>query len=257
VTDPVLDILLTGIVAHPEDDGPRLAYADRLEETGVDDARADFIRVQLELTRLRPGPGEHGKASNLLARHRKGAPVRMSARTPATLLAREAILWGANYARWADALPGPWTAHGVNTTGGCQVFMSSADNSTVARLWFERGFPARIRLVSGDWLGGGVGWPGWGPALVRAAPLTLVSVSDRQPSPHPLTSMPRLWSWYGGVRVGHATYRLRWDLFKRLPGWLDQERMDYASRADAETALSLACLAWARAVAPPAPAPVD
>jgi uncharacterized protein (TIGR02996 family) len=248
VTDPVLAMLLADIIRHPGDDGPRLAYADRLEETGADNVRAEFIRTQLEVEPLRlHGHGTH---------HPHGGACPTCSRV-ARLEAREAILWGANYARWADALPGPWTAHGVNTTGGCQVFMSSADNSTVARLCFERGFPARIRLVSGDWLGGGVGWPGWGPALVRAAPLTLVSVSDRQPSPHPLTSMPRLWSWYGGVGGVPDAHRLRWDLFKRLPGWLDQERMDYASRADAETALSLACLAWARAVAPPAPAPVD
>jgi uncharacterized protein (TIGR02996 family) len=254
VTDPVLDMLLADIIAHPEDDGPRLAYADRLEETGVDDARAEFIRVQVELARLRPGPGEYGKAANLLGRHRKGAPVRMKARTPATLLMREALLWAGNYARWADALPGPWTAHGVDTEG-CQAFMSIPDNWSVARLWFRRGFASRVRIASADWLGDGASWPAWGPALVRAAPLTSVALSGREPARRAPVSGPRPWSWYVGLQVPDP-HVLRWDLFKRLPGWAGQDRMDYASRADAETALSAAAVAWARAVALLVPAEV-
>jgi uncharacterized protein (TIGR02996 family) len=39
------------ILEHPDDDGPRLVYADWLEEHG-DTARAEFIRVQIEKTRL-------------------------------------------------------------------------------------------------------------------------------------------------------------------------------------------------------------
>src|SRR5437762_553507 len=35
---------------HPEDDGPRLVYADWLEERG-DCERAEFIRVQIELAK--------------------------------------------------------------------------------------------------------------------------------------------------------------------------------------------------------------
>src|SRR4051794_14065861 len=39
------------IIAHPDDDTPRLVFADWLEEEG-DGARADFIRVQIERARL-------------------------------------------------------------------------------------------------------------------------------------------------------------------------------------------------------------
>lgn len=42
------DALLKAILAHPDDDTPRLIYADWLEERG-DSARADLIRVQCEL----------------------------------------------------------------------------------------------------------------------------------------------------------------------------------------------------------------
>ena len=44
------DAFLAAIIARPEDDLPRLVYADYLDETGDPD-RAEFIRVQCELAR--------------------------------------------------------------------------------------------------------------------------------------------------------------------------------------------------------------
>lgn len=43
-----LDLLLKAVLAHPEEDTPRLMYADALEERGEegDAGRAEFIRVQ-------------------------------------------------------------------------------------------------------------------------------------------------------------------------------------------------------------------
>lgn len=43
------DALLAGVLANPDDDLPRLVYADFLEEAG-DPARAEFIRVQCAIT---------------------------------------------------------------------------------------------------------------------------------------------------------------------------------------------------------------
>jgi len=40
------------ILANPEDDTPRLIYADWLDDQG-DEARAEFIRLQCELARLK------------------------------------------------------------------------------------------------------------------------------------------------------------------------------------------------------------
>jgi uncharacterized protein (TIGR02996 family) len=42
---------LEDIIAHPDDDAPRLIFADWLEEQG-DGARAEFIRSQIERARL-------------------------------------------------------------------------------------------------------------------------------------------------------------------------------------------------------------
>lgn len=45
---------IRAILAAPEDDLPRLVYADHLDETGRTD-RAEFIRAQIESARLPPG----------------------------------------------------------------------------------------------------------------------------------------------------------------------------------------------------------
>src|SRR4051812_13460833 len=51
------DRLLQAIIAAPDDDAPRLVYADFLEETGggADLARAELIRFQVETARLPDG----------------------------------------------------------------------------------------------------------------------------------------------------------------------------------------------------------
>jgi uncharacterized protein (TIGR02996 family) len=64
---------LQAIIAEPDDDGPRLVFADWLEERG--DPRAEFIRVQCELA-SRPArdgrrPGWEAREKALLAQHGK------------------------------------------------------------------------------------------------------------------------------------------------------------------------------------------
>ena len=63
----VADVLLAAIHAAPDDDAPRLVYADALAESGdpPDIARAEFVRVQLALARLSAG---HPRTGPLVAR---------------------------------------------------------------------------------------------------------------------------------------------------------------------------------------------
>ncbi len=89
--DPTRLALLRTVCESPEDDAPRLVFADWLDENGEPE-RAEFVRVQCEIARLNPGPTEHRKAANMLARYRKGAPVPLKAKTPAVLLLRESLL---------------------------------------------------------------------------------------------------------------------------------------------------------------------
>lgn len=72
---------LERICAEPADDGPRLIYADWLDER--DNPRGEFIRVQIALARL----------------------SREDPRRP-KLLDREAVLLARHHARWSDPLRG-------------------------------------------------------------------------------------------------------------------------------------------------------
>ena len=69
------EALLLDIIEHPDDDTPRLVYADWLDEHG-DPNRAEFIRVQCRLAALPAGSSEATKLARrektLLKEH--GAP---------------------------------------------------------------------------------------------------------------------------------------------------------------------------------------
>jgi uncharacterized protein (TIGR02996 family) len=70
------DALLAAILAEPDEDTPRLAYADWLDEVGdeVGQARAELIRVQIELARMPPGVRNlnlEAREKRLLAIHYK------------------------------------------------------------------------------------------------------------------------------------------------------------------------------------------
>jgi uncharacterized protein (TIGR02996 family) len=78
------EAFLQAIFAEPAEDTHRLAYADWLEEHGgpAGQARAEFIRVQIELARLAPDDA-------------RGAELRK----------REKKLWEANRSSWLEAVP--------------------------------------------------------------------------------------------------------------------------------------------------------
>ena len=63
--------LLEAIRASPDDDAPRLVYADWLEEHG-DQPRAEFIRVQCALARLPQDDPTQRKPDITIARTRLG-----------------------------------------------------------------------------------------------------------------------------------------------------------------------------------------
>jgi uncharacterized protein (TIGR02996 family) len=75
------EALFQAVLAEPDDDTPRLIYADWLEENGQGD-RAEFIRGQVELFR-RPANDARGKQ----------------------LRQREKELWSANKKAWLATLP--------------------------------------------------------------------------------------------------------------------------------------------------------
>ena len=64
---------LTAVCERPDDDAPRLIFADWLEERG--DPRGEFIRVQCILSRMAEGdkrrPALRGRERELLELHRE------------------------------------------------------------------------------------------------------------------------------------------------------------------------------------------
>ncbi len=66
------DALMRAICDNPDEDTPRLVFADWLQENG-DQARAEFIRVQIDAVRERPRRRRTllARAAELLAEHRE------------------------------------------------------------------------------------------------------------------------------------------------------------------------------------------
>jgi uncharacterized protein (TIGR02996 family) len=83
------DAFLAEILANPEDDAPRLVFADWLEDHGQPE-RAEFIRTQIELSRL-PGGGARRRG----LRAREGALLRQHGRAwRAELPVLPGVEWG-------------------------------------------------------------------------------------------------------------------------------------------------------------------
>jgi uncharacterized protein (TIGR02996 family) len=110
------EALLRAVLADPEDDAPRLVYADWLEEHGDPD-RAEFIRVQCELARMRWGSPEYAARGTALH-------------------ARDRELEGAHKKEWVAELNLPknrhtyyWFARGLVAKVWCTVryFLDHAD----------------------------------------------------------------------------------------------------------------------------------
>lgn len=150
---------LRAVIARPDDDLPRLVYADWLDEQGDSD-RAEFIRLQCQLALAPLSPADERKAQNLLNRARKGAPVRLMARTPATLRLKECLLLAKH--------PHDWLPEAVREMA---LFSSAPREDAAAGRTWRCGFVERIACTWADWVRYGT--------LVRAeTPLRAVTLTD-------------------------------------------------------------------------------
>src|SRR3954465_1671476 len=71
--------LLSAVLAEPDDDAPRLAYADWLADNGQPE-RAEFVRLQIErMRRPRRDPARHYYGERELAFGRAQAPQWLAA----------------------------------------------------------------------------------------------------------------------------------------------------------------------------------
>jgi uncharacterized protein (TIGR02996 family) len=148
---------LRQILAHPDDDGPRLVAADWWDEQGAA-GRAEFIRVQCELARRYPGWSGVPAMGSLGA----GGPY-------AELRRRERGLWRAG----GDTDGRGWFA-GCGLEGYVIYLVPSTDNMTAV---VRRGFVEELTAPAADFLR-------HADALTAACPLRRVR----------LTTWPEVWA---------------------------------------------------------------
>jgi uncharacterized protein (TIGR02996 family) len=134
--------LLRAVLERPSEDGPRLRYADWLEENGQAE-RGEFIRVQIELA----GPYDKVHPSAVLRR--------------TNLLVREQELLSAHKHDWLD-----------NVTREATIFGGATPEHVSKHLLFRRGFIDSLACTCSDWLR-------WGPEIVGQQPVTTVVLTDR------------------------------------------------------------------------------
>lgn len=206
------DALLQCVLDAPDEDGPRLVLADFLEEAGEVD-RGEFIRVQIRLAGL-----DHDVTFGTLCVD--GQCQRCDEQ--ATLRRRERELL-VHRLTWLP--PACMALESQRAGDACQ---------------WRRGFVESIACTLGDWLE-------HGPAVVQCQPVREVRVTDREPANGPPT-----WGWWNADAATtdfHPASNLPGELWRLLPGgtvWGDSHK-DYDTEADALSALSAACIAWAKA----------
>jgi uncharacterized protein (TIGR02996 family) len=125
------DAFLRAVRDHPDEDAPRLVFADWLDDSG--DPLGEFIRVQFALEPHRqPLPDEHADARR---KHRLARAARRDSNDPlAPLLRREGELLAAHGKEWAPGLIGvpglsPQIRRGLveEVWGGSEELLAHAD----------------------------------------------------------------------------------------------------------------------------------
>lgn len=243
-----LEVLLAAIVEAPEDDFPRIAYADALLERGEasDADRAQFIRAQLEIARRyqylqatcektgRIVWGlEGGNADKWVKRCR--CPVCRLFRAEWKSSCRykgewEGVLTVDLLLDWARAV----AEESRNRLDGGIPEPVPPPPGAVSFKW-RRGFPWSATLTCDQWMKHGKG-------IASQAPLTEVRLSDKRP----WETASNAWSWWLSreptARIVGEMHRLP----REIHDVFASGRVGYPTKEKAIDALSAACLKWAR-----------
>lgn len=247
------DSLLRAILTDPHDDLPRLVFADWLEERGEGD-RAEFVRAQCDLARLRALGCHEGESCNVTGQCAEcGRDVEAE-----PLRRRERDLFRADDRRTLDwfGLPRPWarvvrlTPFDENRGDDPYAIAHLGDDPyAIAR----RGFLDELRLPLPAFLA-------HAGAVFRAHPVTAVRLTCRRPnSPHP--DGPFWWQYDPDIGPNNPAW-LPPEVFGRLPGEKRAWRTHrfeagevVRTRAEADDQLSVASVGLGRTLAglPPLP----
>ena len=152
------DALLKAVCDHPDDDTPRLVFADWLQENGEEE-RAEFIRLQIQLHRGRFRPSEEARLERRLKKFR-GHTERLKAEFPEAedihfsrgFIERAAFIGTAAFERAFRLMPLRWvTIHGPI---GLPVLMALPGIDRVACVVLTKALTAAdlVALAGGEWL---------------------------------------------------------------------------------------------------------
>jgi uncharacterized protein (TIGR02996 family) len=209
------DAVLRAVLDEPDDDLPRLAYADWLEERGApgDAERAEFIRAQLEMARGEPCVAE-----------KRGDPKTFPGHgcRRCGLAKREAVLLDAHGRRWARDLAPGGARRGV-------------------RWW--RGFVEAISLPCADFVA-------HAGALFAAQPVCKVTLTDKAPFPAEPHARGLCWrNEHGGPASEASLPAALWRLLPADGVVSDDDSLNfkhYHSGQAALDAVSAACVLYGR-----------
>ena len=211
------EALYRAVLAAPADDLPRLVLADWFEENGNAE-RAGYIRAQVERSRLLGKP--------------QSAQEFVTSSEVISAVTAEA-LW-----RWVDedGLSAPDASLVPTLTRGqASDFDLVHSLETELVFGFRRGFVEEVRCRASFWVRNG-------RSIAGRAPVKTVGILDKRPRYHRQSE----WVWATNVRApGEFENVLPAAVFDCLSGRRAWAAV-YATRRDAEAALSDACLAFAR-----------
>ncbi len=224
------NLLLAGIIEHPEDDDRRLIYADWLEEDGQDD-RAEFIRVQVELA----GLGDE-------------CPDRQTLDVTNTEIEQSIIGVNCGRCRWcvlAMRDSGLLLVNQEQWIGKATLLgLVDVGESISERITFRRGFVESVRCAWGS-------WQRHGRAVALAHPVERVDLTDMEPLTNAEGSGGnewRYWSWCSAAVMVGDSHTVPDNVFALLDGRKcgRNEWCDYDSEEAALTDLSRVLILLAR-----------
>jgi uncharacterized protein (TIGR02996 family) len=245
------EALLAAVLANPEDDLPRLVYADWCDENGQGE-RAEHIRTAARHRDVgysfvpwfrKSGPPYWGVGSRgNRSLTRRGVTKLLTAEFSGLLLRTTC----------------PW----VNPVGAAAADHPEEDARSIITLHFRRGFLETIICPLADWLS-------HGPAIVRRHPVARVEATDRRPYDdlissfdmgRPLAQNRHVWSWLESdtpphrdhLSVLHGDLNIPLAVAKHLTGRRspDLRFRRYDEPGAAEADLSAALIAWAKSASP-------
>jgi uncharacterized protein (TIGR02996 family) len=221
---PAEQVFLDDVLANPGDDTVRRIYSDWLADHGQP-AKAEFIRIQMALHREKdprwrlPASPENDRMQDFLRERTID------------------LLWPKRQFD-IEGVPWYWTAS-IDPLG-------EGDSPAV---YLRRGFVAEVLLPL-------AAWQDCGMKMVVTQPLEVVSLSDRKAHQMPLGRNSGVASWCLDDGGWEATISpnsmLPADLYGFLPsgslppGFSGSSAKVYADAKEANAALSVACLDWAR-----------